>query len=121
MHGRSLLAAKRVPVGVLWAASLGLGFAVVAAFTVAVARAPVDMPRCPPGLEPRATRCCPDGQTEREGACVGRALRCPPSFDAQGDACVAHPSRIRIPGGSSNWRPPDTLLGEGERASTGII
>jgi len=77
--------------------------------------------RCPAGFVAEATRCCPQGQPERDGVCRGAVTDCPPRFAVSvGEVagCVVSATRVPIAGGelklgSTDWEggglgPPRT-------------
>jgi len=87
----------------LWA-SLG-GVAAVSALSLLIVllRGVASAPRrCAAGFVAEISRCCPRGQGERDGACVGAVTACPPRLSLHGDAvagCAVVPTRVRIVGG----------------------
>ncbi len=59
--------------------------------------------RCPTGFVAEATRCCPRGQTERDGTCAGVVATCPPRFTRNSGTlagCTASPARVQVAGGT---------------------
>jgi formylglycine-generating enzyme required for sulfatase activity len=83
-----------------------------------MAMLPRDARRCPDGLSPRGLRCCGQGQTAKNGVCVGIAKACSQGLDLVGGFCVAPVKKILVPGGRSMWIPPDERAGPGQVVQT---
>jgi sulfatase modifying factor 1 len=72
--------------------------------------------RCAADFVTEATRCCPPGQREQEGRCVGPLSSCPEGFvvDHQGaPGCVVIAVRVPIAGGAFELGPTDWEGGPG--------
>jgi formylglycine-generating enzyme len=69
------------------------------------------VPRCPRGLVALGPRCCGEGQTLRNGACVGAPTRCSDGLSVTPGGCVAPVSSVVVGRGASSWRPPDDMVG----------
>ncbi|HTM45578.1 MAG TPA: SUMF1/EgtB/PvdO family nonheme iron enzyme [Polyangiaceae bacterium] len=67
--------------------------------------------RCPLGLLPTASRCCPAGEREDHGLCIGNAVGCPQNMSmknvAGSEQCAAVAQRINIAGGTITLAPAD--------------
>lgn len=75
------------------------------------------VPRCPRGLVALGPRCCGEGQSLRDGACIGAPTTCGEGLTVTAEGCVAPASSVVIGRGESSWRPPDDQVGStGEHA-----
>jgi len=110
----------------LLGASLGGGAAVSAlSLVVVLLRGVASAPRrCAAGFVAGPTRCCPRGQSERDGACVGAIATCPPPLIARGGAvagCAVVPKQVRIAGGRLELAAVDWEGAPGDPPGKGTV
>jgi formylglycine-generating enzyme len=71
----------------------------IAAVVTLAQRDSADPARCA-GLVAMGTRCCAEGQAERDARCVGRPARCPPPLQVTEQGCVRPVERVIVAGGT---------------------
>lgn len=87
-----------------WAIAVGLS---LGALSYASLRPEVRVLVCAPGLAAMQTRCCAEGQSERDGRCEGEPGACPFELSVTKTGCVAPIRRVEIEGGSFDPRSLD--------------